>query len=101
MLEYLYFIEVEVKCEIAEDLFKLCHEYGLDDLKNICEELLYEDIQIDNVVKRTNFATLYEAHRLRKDCLHFILKNLSEVFLTQNVHDLDQETLLELQTIKL
>jgi len=100
MLEYLYFIEVEVRCEIAEDLFKLSHKYRLENLKNDCEELLTQDIRVDNVIAKIHFAKLYEASRLRKACLVFIVRNLDEVFLTQNIHELDKETLLELHKIK-
>ena len=99
-MDYLYFIPAEVECDIAEDLFKLAHEYGLKTLKDDCEELMTKDIRVQNVFKKIHFAEIYEASRLRKACLLFIVFNIEEVFMTQNIYELNRETLLELYRIK-
>jgi len=100
-LRHIYFLEVEIEGESAEDLFKLAHEYGLEGLKNDCEELLTRDIRVKNVIKRIQLAKTYEANRLRKACLKFIAINLEEVFMTQDIYGLDRETHIELHKIKL
>jgi len=100
MLRYLYFSDLGLTSEIAEDLFKLAHEYRLEELKDECEEFLIKDIRVGNVIKMIHFAKTYEASKLRKASLVFIAKNVDEVFRTQNIHELDNETLLELYKIK-
>jgi len=96
LLQYLYFAEIEINGDIVNDLFLVAHEYMLDDLKADCEEVLSSDLKVENVIQKIQFATTYEAHNMRKACLSFIKKNLDEVFKTQNIKELDNETLLEL-----
>ena len=100
ILQHIYLLEVEIEVQFAEDLFKLAHEYGLETLKYDCEELMTRDIRVQNVFQKIHFAETYEMSRLRKACLMFIAFNIEEVFMTQNIYELDRETLVELYRIK-
>jgi len=100
MLQYIYFADIDLDQDMAEDLFKLSHEYGLEELKSYCEEVLVKDIQVENVVKYIKFAEQYDANELRKACLVFVSENPDKVFKSQNIKELDNETLLELYKMK-
>lgn len=93
-------MEAEISCEMAKDLFKLAHEYQLESLKKDCEELLTRDIEVANVIEKIHLANTFEAIQLRKACLSFVSKNIDQVFMTQNIYELDRETLIELYKTK-
>jgi len=100
MLQYIYFADIDLDQDIAEDLLKLSHEYGLKELMSYCEEVLVKDIQVENVVKYIKFAEQYDANQFRKACLDFVSENVDEIFKSQNIKELDSETLLELYKMK-
>ena len=100
MIRHIYFAEVGIDIDIAKDLFMLAHEYLLDDLKNDCQRVLIQELKVDNVLTNIQFAEKYDAQKLRKACLHFIVNNLHEVFITQDIKILDKRTLLEIYELK-
>ncbi len=100
MLRYLYFTDVGLNDEIAEDLFKLAHEYRLEELKDDCEKYLMREASIENVIKRIQFAERYEAPQLRQACITLIVQNIEQFFQTQDIKELDNKTILELFRFK-
>ena len=95
-MQYIYLEEFEIDKDIAEDLFKLAHEYMLEKLKNDCEKILIKDIKLENIIRITQLAEKYEIETLRKACLIFIGQNCEEVFRTQNFRELDAEIFVDL-----
>ena len=95
-MQYIYLEEFEIDKDIAEDLFKLAHEYMLEKLKNDCEKVFIKDIKLENVIKSAQLAEKYEAENLRKACLGFICENFEEIFRTQNFKELDVEIFIDL-----
>ena len=88
--------DFEIDKDIAEDLFKLAHEYMLEKLKNDCEKVFINDIKLENIIKTVQLAEKYEAEMLRKACLVFMDENFEEVFRTQNFKELDVEIFIDL-----
>jgi len=100
ILEYIYLSDIKLDNDIGEDLFKLAHEYLLEELKDECEEFLAKNIDEENVIKTISFAEQYEAMKLRKACLVFIMRNRDEVFKKHDIKELESKTILELFTIE-
>ena len=100
LLQYIYLEDSKIESDIAEDLFKLSHEYLLEKLKNDCEKVLVRNIILDNVINNILLAEKYEVETLRKACLAFAAENLNEVLRTQNYKELDPETLVEIVDFK-
>jgi len=96
MLQYIYCEDFEIGMDVAVDLFKLSHEYNLKKLNKDCEKALRKNITVENVMNNISLAEKYEAEKLRNACLFFITTNLKEAFRTQNMRDLENETLLDL-----
>jgi len=101
MLRYLYFTDIALIDEIAEDLFKLAHEYQLEELKDDCEKYLIKEISIENAIPNILFAERYEASQLRKACIAFIAKNMDQVSQPQNIQELDHQIMIEICQFKL
>jgi len=99
MLQHLYFAKFELGSDIAEELFMLSHEYLLDELKDQCEKVLMQNINMEIVPKMILFAEQYDARNLRRACLTFA--KIHNIFGTQNINQIDKDTLLELQKLKL
>jgi len=100
LLQHIYFSDVELDGDVAEELFLLAHEYMLNDLQDSCQDDLIRSLNVENVIKMTLLAEKYEAEKLKKACLIFIVKNAEKVYLTQDITSLGGKILLELQKIK-
>jgi len=53
ILRYIYFLEVPIELDTAEELLVQANGYMIKKLKDVCEELLLRWISKGNVVKRT------------------------------------------------
>ena len=101
LLQYIYLEDFKIESDIAEDLFKLCDEYMIKEVKEDCEDILMKDIRVENVLHLVQLSEKYEARELRKACLDFIVQNLKEVLKTQNFREqLETDTLIELIEMK-
>jgi len=97
LLQHLYFSDVELDGDVAEELFLLAHEYMLNDLQESCQDDLIRNINVENVIRMTLLAEKYEAEILKKACLLFINKNAEKVYLTQDITSLGGKILFELK----
>jgi len=58
-----------------------------------------KEISIENVIKNIQFAERYEASKLRKACIAFIVRNMDKSLQAQNTKELDNQTIHEIQKI--
>jgi len=95
LLQYVYLQEYVINKEIARDLFKLSHEYMIDELQAACEKFLSRNIQIENVIQMIKLAQTYQAHQLREACITLIGQNFDEVFKNpDDIRELESESLI-------
>ena len=75
LLEYLYTDEIEIKLDMAMDLFVAADQYGVDRLKKLCEKKILVSINIENAATILQAANMHHAHGLRQSCMDFILSH--------------------------
>jgi len=74
--------------EKAGELLAAADRYQLDVLKNICEDHLCSNLQINNVVENLVFGDLYLASKLRRIAMKMIARNLVKVVKTEEYQNL-------------
>jgi len=90
MLLFIYTgsVNENVLKEKARELLAAADMYQLDVLKNICEDHLCSNIQINNAVENLVFGDLNQASKLRSRALRVIAGNLVEVVKTEEYQNL-------------
>ncbi|MEW5309029.1 MAG: hypothetical protein WDW38_000942 [Sanguina aurantia] len=68
---------------MAQHLLVAADRYGLDRLRRICERRLCETVDIRTVATTLTLAEQNNGEELKKVCLEFVSKNLSEVLRTE------------------
>ena len=83
MLEFLYTNRIDSlpDCSAQEivDLLHLSNKWQLRDLKKVCEYQAMEMICVENVGKMFYATEEFQAQRLKKACVKFIMENIKEV----------------------
>ena len=90
LLHFIYTgsVNENVLKEKARELLAAADMYQLDVLKNICEDHLCSNIQINNAVENLVFGDLHQASKLRSRALKVIAGNLVEVVKTEEYQNL-------------
>jgi len=90
LLHFIYTgsVNENVLKEKARELLAAADMYQLDVLKNICEDHLCSNIQINNAVENLVFGDLNQASKLRSRALRVIAGNLVEVVKTEEYQNL-------------
>jgi len=91
--EMLHFIykggtKEDVLKEKAGELLAAAERYQLGVLKNICEDQLCANLQINNAVENLVFGDLHQANKLRKMAMKVIARNLVKVVETEEYQNL-------------
>ena len=73
MLEYIYTGQVDRSK--ADQLIAAADKYGLEELRNICEDAIQESLNIKNAVDMLFLASLYGLTKLKAEALSLITKN--------------------------
>merc|ERR1719154_1070198 len=90
LLHFIYTgsVNENVLKEKARELLAAADKYQLDVLKNICEDYLCSNIQINNAVENLVFGDLHQASKLRSRAMKVIAGNLVEVVKTEEYQNL-------------
>ena len=79
ILSYMYTGKVENIEKIAYKLLPVAEEYGLIDLRKMCEEVLTRSLTCDTAVSMLMYASTHNASDLKKSCMEFIASNIASV----------------------
>ena len=79
ILTYMYTGKVVDIDKAAHELLPRADEYQLDGLKTLCEEALCKSLTAQSVIDILVMADTHNAPNLKKSCLTFIAKNISDV----------------------
>merc|ERR1740138_1819959 len=79
LLEYLYTDDIEIKLEMAMDLFVAADQFGVDRLKKLCEKTILLSITVESAASILQAADMHNARSLRQRCLDFILRHFDSV----------------------
>ena len=83
MLTFIYTGEVPKLKEKARDLFFIADMYQLERLKQLCENQLWTDINVKNVVDTLLLAMTHDLFQLKRKCTQFITDHIAEVMKTK------------------
>jgi len=102
MIEYLYTGVIEnFDTKIAMELVGLADAYTLDELKKLCEKVLQQDLNEENVGEILILAYNCSAIELKKSALRFLIKNYSELNFSKIIESLEGYPLLLAELAKL
>merc|ERR1719197_1557416 len=79
LLEYLYTDDLEIRLDMAMDLFVAADQFGVDRLKKLCEKKILVSINTENVATILQAANMHHALSLRQSCMDFILTHFDTV----------------------
>ncbi|KAJ8928173.1 hypothetical protein NQ314_019235 [Rhamnusium bicolor] len=100
LLEFLYTDSLSYLDNIDTDhLFKvlvLADQLFVTRLKEQCEYLLTDLLTLRNAVQLLSFAHLYNAEKLKRCCMKFIVMNITPFLELRSLDDLEEEILREL-----
>ncbi|KAK1938684.1 kelch repeat/BTB/POZ domain containing protein [Babesia divergens] len=105
MLEFIY--SSRIRDFHSHTHFKLCEIMGLADacgleaLKDLCQEALVRNMDIDNVCYMLKYSKLYNAELLRQNCFNFIGEHASDVMRTPAFEELSSVPSLVMELAKL
>ena len=102
MMEYLYTGSIEnFNPNVALDMLGLSDAYGLERLKDLCENTLMHNVDTDNVCALLIDAHRYSASELKKFCLNFLFKNFNDVNNTKGFESLEYFPALLMEVTRL
>ncbi|XP_076441520.1 BTB/POZ domain-containing protein 19-like [Babylonia areolata] len=93
MLEFIYTNTIVLNPNTAIDVMATALEYGLDDLKNLCEEYLVDSLNSSNACDRMQAAQTYRLDDLKRKTLEYIETNTQSVFDSKGFEELSEDTL--------
>ncbi|XP_044010132.1 speckle-type POZ protein-like [Aphidius gifuensis] len=80
--EFLHFIYTGESPNVDKmpmELLAVADKYQLDCLKNICEKVIRESINVDNIASILVCSDRYNLKKLYKKCLEFMKRNLRSI----------------------
>ncbi|XP_070563955.1 BTB/POZ domain-containing protein 19-like [Ptychodera flava] len=93
VLEFIYTNCVTLNSKIAIDVLASSIEYGLDELRRLCNDYLVDTLAVNNACEAMQAAVTYGQDQLRETCLGFIENNTKTVFKTKGFHEMSEEAL--------
>ena len=79
MLKYIHTGDAPKIKDLAKELLAAADLYQLDQLKNSCQEVLTENLDVENSIQILIISDMYSCQKLKKDALNFIIKNIKSV----------------------
>ncbi|XP_044005756.1 speckle-type POZ protein-like [Aphidius gifuensis] len=91
ILEFVYTNKAPSKIDLHVDaLMAASHKYQIDRLRNLCEEILYKNIKIDNAVKTLIIAELHGTEEFKKFIIEFF-KNHGSLLKSNDFRNLEKD----------
>lgn len=75
MLEYIYSDKIDDSDGIVVSLLIAADKYGLEHLKEICETIISNSLDNDNIVSMFTLAKMYNAKHLISTTLHYLIQH--------------------------
>jgi speckle-type POZ protein len=78
-------------CDELQALFLAADKYQVDALKEICEEYLIRQLELENVLCHLEWAQLYGAEKLKEAAVTHIVHNRKEVWQLKEWEDFNKK----------
>jgi len=95
VMKYIYMDEGPTTPDQAIDILPASNFFKLDRLKNLCELLIKENIEVENAAYILQIAGRHNAFQLKRFALEYIMSHYDEVEKTKCFDDLDKPLLVE------
>lgn len=82
ILRFVYTEKVDGLTELANELLVAAHRFKLEDLKTLCEESLFKNLDVANVIDTHVLAETYDSKWLKDKTTDFIIDNAHRVINT-------------------
>lgn len=79
LFRFIYCKKVNQMQEIVCELLIAAEKYCVEDLKLLCEETMYRDLNVENVIKYLDLAILNNAEKLKLKTINWITFNLESL----------------------
>ena len=79
MLKYIHTGDAPKIKDLAKELLAAADLYQLNQLKNSCQEVLTETLDVENSIQILIISDMYSCQKLKKDALKFIIENIKSV----------------------
>ncbi|ORZ31827.1 hypothetical protein BCR44DRAFT_1441425 [Catenaria anguillulae PL171] len=83
LLTFLYVGRCELKYDNVFELYRAADQYGLNDLKDACEEFLLQEISLDNVGAVLLDSDVNHVVPIRSFAIDLVVKEFDDVSVTQ------------------
>ena len=88
MLQFIYTGEAPRLKEMTHSLFVIADKYQLERLKKMCEQALWEKLDVQNAVDTLLLAITHDLVELKRSCIRFITTHVSKVMKTEGWENL-------------
>ena len=88
MLRYLYTDDCEITLENAMELFEAADIFGIERLKNMCEQSIISNIDVENAAAIFHASDMHNAQSLRDRAISYILDCFDDVSKTSGFEQL-------------
>lgn len=96
VLQYMYTDRADLTEDDAVEVLLMSNEYGLDQLKALCEEFIQGGIDVENVAWLFELSERNRATQLKAFCEYFVLNKLHEVSQTEGYRNLSEDAKIQL-----
>lgn len=96
MVQFLYTGDIEISDTDVIDLFTLADQYGLIELKVLCEQHVSSAISLDSVISLLVSAQHHCANELKQKCLEFFKNNALQILQKPAFKDVPEDLLIEM-----
>jgi len=91
MLEFIYTDKCAELNARAPEILQAANMYGLEKLKQLCEDNLVQDLTLNNLCERLRLADSYNAHKIRRRALAMFQRNRTQILESRDWIELEQE----------
>jgi len=100
ILHYIYTDEIQLNSDNVVEILSQSNAFGLECLKQLCEQYISMDIDTENVVQLYEVADKYLALQLKAFCLYYIIKEFDIVSRTVRFQAMSEHLLKEITRLR-
>lgn len=96
LFRFIYAERVKEIDKIAKDLLVAADYYSIVELKDCCENVLYNELEVHNAVEYLNLTDMYDSIRLKTLVIDFTAKHYKEIIEKPGFADLNSKIMYQI-----
>eukprot|EP01136_Pigoraptor_vietnamica_P014684 Opistho-1_new@57096 len=93
LLDYLYTGQFYANSETLVELIGCAIEYGLDEMKNLCVDHVYNILSAENACEFLQASISYHLEEMQANCMEFVEKHTAAVFRSKSFPEITEAAL--------